>query len=150
MKAKKRLQAMNCTCHHLRMATRAVTQFYDTRLRATGLRGTQFSVLAAVNEVGPVPVTGLAQRLMMDRTTLTRDIKPLQKRGLIDVNQGADRRVRLLSLTEEGHRAFEAAVPLWEAAQEEIYQSLGKKTWKRLMENLDQTAKNAKDIKAPK
>ena len=74
MKAKKRLQAMSCTCHHLRLATRAVTQFYATRVRATGLRGTQFSALAAVNEVGPVPVTGLAQRLMMDRTTLTRDI----------------------------------------------------------------------------
>ena len=143
MKASKRLQAMNCTSHHLRMATRAVTQYYDSRLRPSGLRGTQFTVLAAVGEDGPIPITALAKGLMMDRTTLTRDIKPLQKKGLVSVKEGSDRRVRLLSLSEEGQRALEAAAPLWEAAQEEIYQSLGKKTWKRLMDDLGQTAQTA-------
>jgi len=143
MKARERLQAMNCTCHHLRMATRSITQFYDSRLRPSGLRGTQFTVLAAVNEVGPVPITALAQGLMMDRTTLTRDIKPLQNRGLIQVVRGSDRRVRLLSLSDEGRQALGNAVPLWETAQEEIYRSLGKKTWKRLMSDLDETAERA-------
>ncbi len=130
------------------MATRTVTQYYDNRLRPSGLRGTQFTVLAAVGEVGPVPITNLARELMMDRTTLTRDIKPLQKRGLIDVTEGSDRRVRLLALSEDGQRALDAAVPLWEAAQEEIYQSLGKKTWKRLMGDLDQTALKAASSKS--
>lgn len=122
------------------MTTRVMTQYYDTRLKASGLRGTQFSVLAAVGETGPVSVSRLAEGLMMDRTTVTRDIKPLEKQGFIAISQGEDRRQRLLNLTDTGKAVLESAAPLWEAAQEDIYRSLGKKSWKRLMADLDLTA----------
>ena len=103
----------SCACFSLRKVTRAVTQLYDEMLRPAGLRGTQFSLLVAVQMAGPVGVTRLAELTVMDRTTLTRNLELLQKQGLIEIAAGADRRSRIAhhACHRGTFRCFEARAP---------------------------------------
>ena len=96
-----------CACFNLRKATRVVTQLYDEALKPAGLRSTQFAVLAATRALGPVSVNQLAEWIVMDRTTLTRNLKPLERDGLIAVRAGDDLRVRQVSLTAKGRKTLE-------------------------------------------
>jgi len=118
-------QAEDCNCLAVRQAARHVTQFYDHCLAATGLRTTQFSVLAKLKRLGPMTINALAADLVMDRTTLGRNIQPLERDGLVVIRQGrADRRNRELHLTDAGAARLRAAVKGWVAAQtrfEEIF-----------------------------
>lgn len=118
-----------CLCLHVQRAARAVGRRYDRALRPLGLNGGQFSVLMALNRpratgdarAGAVGMTELAKPLGMDRTTLTAALKPLERRGLVRVDRGAeDRRTRCVALTEEGRVLLERALPMWEAAQAEV------------------------------
>lgn len=135
----------SCACFHLRKATRLVTQFYDERLRSTGLRGTQFTLLIAIRLRGPLAVHQLAHSLVMDRTTLTRNLKPLQRQGLIATQVGSDRRVREILLTDEGHRVLKQAHPLWQDAQAEVARSLGEGRLSELLAQLSHTVKVMRD-----
>lgn len=128
-----------CTCFNLRKATRAVTALFDEALAPSGLRGTQFTLLAALYQTGTATVTRLSQALVMDRTTLTRNLKPLQEQGWVRIVPGEDRRTRAMSLSSKGRQTFEKAVPLWEQAQKDVITSLGKGNWKGLMEHLHLT-----------
>ena len=121
-------------CH--RSATRAVTHHYDEALSACGLRGTQFTLLAAVTFAGEATMTQLAETLVMDRTTLTRNLGPLKREGLIKAGRGKDRRTRVVAVTERGRRALREAYPLWEKAQAAVVKGLGPKAWKELMATL--------------
>ncbi|MCX7596167.1 MAG: MarR family transcriptional regulator [Fischerella sp.] len=118
-------QTRLCLCANLRIAARAVTQLYDGTLKPLGLRGTQFTVLAALMQTGLIKLTDLTNVLSMDRTTLTRNLKPLEEQGLIEITVGEDRRERLVSLTPQGRVAVEEALPLWEQAQTKMVQGLG-------------------------
>ena len=109
-----------CTCANLRKAARVVTQAYDAALQPAGLKATQFTVLAALVNRGDLPMIRLADALVMDRTTLTRNLKPLVRKGLIRIEQEEDRRVRNVSLTATGRRVFGKACPRWEQAQARI------------------------------
>src|SRR5712692_6635341 len=92
-----------CNCLALRQAARHVTQFYDQRLASTGLRTTQFSILAKLKRLGPMTINALARELVMDRTTLGRTMLPLERDGLISVEDGTlDRRSKELHLTQAG------------------------------------------------
>jgi DNA-binding MarR family transcriptional regulator len=126
----------NCACFNLRKAARAVTQLYDNMLRPTRLRATQFSLLVATSLFGPISVTRLAEMGVIDRTTLTRNFKPLEKRGLIEVMSGKDRRTRVVSLTGRGREALRKALPLWKKAQASVVKELGQDRWKSLQANL--------------
>lgn len=128
-----------CTCANLRMAARVVTRAYDAALHSTGLKATQFTLLAALDGLGDAPLTRLADALVMDRTTLTRNLKPLVRRGLIRIDHEEDQRVRLVSLTETGRTAFEAARPQWEQAQTRIMESLGQERWSGFLGDLAAT-----------
>lgn len=130
---------MNCTCLNLRKAARAVTQMYDGALRPSGLKATQLSLLAALSIHGELALTQLAEALVMDRTTLTRNLGPLVDKGLIGSAPGADRRVRRLSLTEPGARALQQALPLWQTAQRRLVQDLGRERWSGLLDDLGAT-----------
>src|SRR6516164_696999 len=95
-----------CNCLALRQASRHVTQFYDQLLASSGLRTTQFSILIRLKRAGPMTINALAKALVMDRTTLGRNILPLEREGLIDVVPGrADRRSKVLRLTKRGAAA---------------------------------------------
>ncbi len=131
-----------CTSANLRMAARAVTQFYDDALRAAGLKSTQFSLLAAAAIAGSLPITRLATQMAMDRTTLTRNLKPLVEAGLLIVEAGTDRRVRRVSLTEAGEAALDRAIPLWREAQTHMIDRLGDERWGEFLRLL-QTARRA-------
>jgi DNA-binding MarR family transcriptional regulator len=109
---------VECNCLALRAAARHVTQFYDQVLAPSRLRTTQFSILAKLKRKGPQTINALAADLVMDRTTLGRNILPLQRDGLIRIGaSAADRRAKQLVLTREGEQRLRAAAKLWYAAQ---------------------------------
>ena len=114
-----------CVCLNTRKAARAVTQFYDEILKPTGLRVTQVALLPAVKLLGPVTVKRLAKATVMDRTTLTRNLKPLEKKGLVSIEPGEDLRERKVTLTDLGREKLKEAYPLWEKAQETLTGRLG-------------------------
>ena len=110
-----------CLCLHLRRSARQMTQFYDERLRASGLRTTQFQLLSAVAKMGSTAQQPLAEFMGMDRTTLTRNLALLKREGLVLLERAAgDRRERVISLTAEGGLRLARAMPLWLGAQEEM------------------------------
>ncbi len=131
-------KCMDCACFNLRKTTRAITQLYDEALRPTGLRVTQFSLLIAITILESVTVTRLAEIGVMDRTTLTRNLKPLEKKGLIKVVPGDDQRTRIVTLTAHGKEVLSKALPLWEKAQARVIKRLGQERWNSLMTNLSE------------
>jgi DNA-binding MarR family transcriptional regulator len=104
----------------VRKAARTVTQLFDEVLQPTGLRSTQFTLLVAVALLGEAPVTKLSEALVMDRTTLARNLKPLESQGLLTLETGTDRRRHLVRLTERGRQALTTALPYWEQAQRRV------------------------------
>lgn len=122
-----------CMGLHVRRASRVITQVYDTALRPLGLVLNQFTLLVSIYLVDAVPITRLAQMLYTDQTTLTRNLKLLEKRGLVAIAPGTDRRIRLVSLTPEGQSLLTQAIPLWEQAQAEVQQQIGSQTWNTLL-----------------
>jgi DNA-binding MarR family transcriptional regulator len=110
-------ECAGCLCFAVRRAARAITQHYDRSLRPSGLRATQFTLLTVLALAGPQPLSRVADRLGMERTTLTRNLRPLVMGGLVAVRDGDDRRVRTLMLTAKGRRTAVAALPAWRQAQ---------------------------------
>jgi DNA-binding MarR family transcriptional regulator len=105
-----------CLCLHLQRAARATARRFDTALRPVGLTNGQFSLMMSLNRSEPASVGSASSLLAMDRTTLTANLKPLERRGLISVTvDPADRRTRRLTLTPAGRALLVAGVPLWEA-----------------------------------
>jgi DNA-binding MarR family transcriptional regulator len=119
----------DCVCANLRRATRAVTKLYDDALRPAGLKVTQFSLLGSVAGLGSATLSELAKEMVVDRTTLTRNLEILEARGLVASEEGADRRERQLRLTEEGDAALTAAYPLWQAAQNKVMELACPTNW---------------------
>jgi DNA-binding MarR family transcriptional regulator len=117
-----------CVCLAVRQAARHVTQFYDQFLAPSGLRTTQFSVLAKLKRQGPMTINTLASDLVMDRTTLGRNILPLEREGLIAIQTGrSDRRSKELHLTEAGATRLRTAVKGWVEAQRRFEVAFGRK-----------------------
>jgi DNA-binding MarR family transcriptional regulator len=115
-----------CTCFRLRSLTRRVTRLYDQVLAPSGLTVTQYSVLAhALRQDAAPAVSELAQLLFTDRTTLTRNLKPLADAGLVKVADGADARSKAVRVTAKGRSAFRAARPLWKEAQARLRAQAG-------------------------
>ncbi|MBR8839796.1 MAG: winged helix-turn-helix transcriptional regulator [Stigonema ocellatum SAG 48.90 = DSM 106950] len=126
----------SCTCFSLRKSARVVTQLFDEIMAPSGLLVTQFSILSVVAAMKESTMNQLAQYLVMDRTTLTRNLKPLERQGLIQIKPGLDKRTRLISLTELGVAALHKALPLWEQAQTLMVSQLGQERWESLMLHL--------------
>ncbi len=127
-----------CACFKVRKAARAITNLYEEVLRPSGLRPTQFSLLMATRVMGPVTVLNLAQVTVMDRTTLTRNLQILEKRGLITIKPGEDRREREINLTAVGMEVLTKAIPLWEEAQERVREGLGEERLQNLLGDLSE------------
>ena len=122
-----------CVCFNTRKAARAVTRLYDDALRPVGLRATQLTLLMAIEMMGAPTISALAEQMVMDRTTLAHDLRPLQTAGLVTVAPGDDRRTRITQLTEVGRRALSDALPLWRHAQASLIGAgLGDADWRRL------------------
>ena len=115
----------NCLCFNLRKAARALTQTYDRALKPAGITAPQFALLTALERHGPVSLSDLAAALGIDRTTLTRNLKPLHRDRLAASAEGDDRRVRLLTLTAAGGGRLTNAEPLWRAVQSKVVGTFG-------------------------
>jgi DNA-binding MarR family transcriptional regulator len=115
-----------CNCLAVRQAARRVTQLYDTHLGPLGLRATQYSVLSHLRTLGPLSINALAAEMVMDRTTLGRAVRPLQRDGLVSVGPGQDGRTRVLTLSAAGHAKYDVARPAWRAAQDAFETAYGR------------------------
>jgi DNA-binding MarR family transcriptional regulator len=125
-----------CLCAALRQASRTVTRIYDAELRETGLRSTQHSVLSLLGRVGEVRQGELGEMASLDETTLTRSLRPLEKAGWVMLRAGADRREKLVAITDAGRGKLEQARPAWTRAQERMRRTLTEGAWDSLFATL--------------
>ena len=122
------MELERCNCMTLRKAARRVSNFYDSVLAPSGLRATQYSILALLNEAGAISINDLARHLDLDRTTTGKNLRPLEVAKLVKLAPSpSDGRRRLVTLTEDGMKALRAARPLWRRAQADFENSNGKK-----------------------
>ena len=117
--------AAQCLCTNVRKASRMITKLYDDFLQPSGLLTTQFIVLGAISAQPEIALTPLADKLGMDPTTLARNLKPLERDGLIEVAKGVDRRTRVLKITEQGMASIAKAYPYWKQAHTWMISHLG-------------------------
>ena len=141
-----RIPAMPCACASLRRTARAVTQVYGRIMRDSGLEITQFTLLQVLHGGGEVTQGTLGKYLAMDSTTLSRTLRLLEKRDLIAVRPGRDRRERLWRITPAGKRTLEQAQPSWKEAQSLLRRALGEAGWKAMMTSADTVTATAQGI----
>jgi DNA-binding MarR family transcriptional regulator len=126
-----------CVCTALRRAARLVSIFYDELLASSGVTLSQYTLLAHIGRQKSLSRTELAFQMGVERTTLTRNLDPLERAGLIASAPGEDRREKLLSLTETGRNKVDATRPHWIDAQRKMVRHLGKRRWKHLHQLLE-------------
>lgn len=141
MPAELNLSAMeNCVCFNLRWVTRAMTQFFDAELRRLGIRPTQTPVLAALSAKAAWRMDELSDWLGMERTTLVRNLRPLERDGLVKLT-GTGRGGRVsVSITARGKRDLAKAMPAWHAAQQRVVKTLGGSRWSAILSDLERAA----------
>jgi DNA-binding MarR family transcriptional regulator len=126
-----------CVCTTLRKATRAVTRFYDEAIERTGISTAQLAVLRQIERAGAVPMSRIAEALVMDRTSLYRAVAPLVRDGLvIHADAAADTRARSLALTASGRARMARAGSAWDTAQARLVAHVGAERWQRLSASL--------------
>ena len=133
--------ARTCANVNLRRATRAVSNYYDSVfLAACGLRATQIPPLVVLYLYGPQTIHEIAGKLWLDRTTLTRNLRLLEKAGLLKMEPGQDQRTRLVALTKHGQSVLLKALPVWEEAQAHVVNGLGEARFRTLLTQLSDVA----------
>lgn len=131
--------ARTCTARNLRQASRAVSALFDEAMRGTGLRISQFSLLVALALAEEATVSKLAGALDLDRTTMTRNLAPLEREGLVASGEGDDARNRVLRLTAKGRDRLALALPIWDRVQARVVKGLGDARWRDLLRHLEAT-----------
>ena len=135
------LSAMeNCVCFNLRRITRAVTRFFDAEIRRHGIRPTQESILAALSAQESWTMAELSDWLGMERTTLLRNLRPLQRDGLVRISGGGRGGHVELSITEKGRMSLVKMLPAWRSAQNKVVAILGNERWSAIIRDLEQVA----------
>jgi DNA-binding MarR family transcriptional regulator len=128
--------AETCACSNFRKASRAITQLFDHALQPSGLRSTQLIILLEIAAAHSTTVPQLARRLVIDPSTLARNLKLITKKGWIKSKSNTKRHGQEISLTRHGFRALQKAVPLWERAQNTFAKKLGERRWRTLQSDL--------------
>lgn len=118
-----------CACATARQAARLLTQLYDSRLRPSGLEAPQFALLLTLEKLGACSQVDLCRRHALDKTTVSRNLKLLERKGWIAPSASNDRRERQFALTAEGRRCLEAALPRWKKAQQELRAVMTDEQW---------------------
>ena len=127
------LDPYHCISNNLHQTARAVTRIYGEELRPSGLKRSQFSILGYLSRLDHLRLTELADLLFMERTTLTRNLKPLQNQGLIEMRSDpTDKRVKIVAITQEGRTRFSEALVLWRKAQQRMVEVFGLEQWREL------------------
>jgi DNA-binding MarR family transcriptional regulator len=130
-----------CACFDLRRATRAVSRMYDDFLRDAGLNITQFSLLRLIYVEKDLSISTLGRYMVMDRTSITRALAPLERDRLIYSRTGADKRIRIISVTNKGRKLVESAEPKWRQAQEALMDTIGEDRWRAMSTVLRDTTR---------
>ncbi len=130
----------NCVCFNLRWVTRVVTQFYDSEMRRHGIRPTQGSILASLQAKDSWNMAELSDWLGMERTTLVRNLRPLQRDGLVRAEGGGRGRLVELAITAKGRKQIEKLTPAWKSAQSAVVKTLGEKRWSAILSDLETAA----------
>jgi DNA-binding MarR family transcriptional regulator len=130
-----------CTCGELRKAARAITLLYDNAFKSAGLLSTQFGVLHAIYNIDSTRISDLADKLGMDRTTLTRNLSVLERNAFIEISEGKDHRTRIVTATQKGRNAVSKTILLWNEIQRKVKQKMGENLWHELMQNLGELLK---------
>jgi len=125
-----------CVGFNVRKASRLLGQIYDQAFKPVGLKGTQFSLLMAVAGNQDATIGELSQQLGIERSTLSRNVFILQKKGLVTIQEGEDRRQQRISITDSGVSVLRKALPLWQEVQERLAGELGEERIKSLLEDL--------------
>jgi DNA-binding MarR family transcriptional regulator len=145
MKAKTRNELLaECACDDLRKATRTVTRMYEDFLRDEELSVTQFSLLSVIRAGKELSVSTLGRDMGLDRSSITRALAPLERDGLIHSRPGADKRIRIVSVTNKGRKLVEDAAPKWRQAQEALMQTIGEDCWRAMRRLLRDTTRRAR------
>ncbi|MGE0193120.1 MAG: MarR family winged helix-turn-helix transcriptional regulator [Planctomycetota bacterium] len=132
--------ARTCACFHVRMAARSVTRLFDEALQPAGLRSTQFVLLAAIRAMDEVTLPRLAAAVSLDRSALTRALRPLEASDWVKLTPGPKGRATTATLTAAGRRVVSKAIPLWEAAQARLVEALSPASWDALRQDFDGVA----------
>ncbi len=130
-----------CACFDLRKAARAISRMYDDFLRDAGVNITQFAQLRLIGTEKEISVSTLSRYMVMDRTSITRALAPLERDGLINSRPGADKRIRIVSLTKKGFKLVEDAEPKWRRAQETLMEAIGADRWSAMRSVLRDTTR---------
>ena len=130
-----------CVCFDLRRATRAISRMYDDFLRDAGLNITQFALLRLIRTEKELSISTLGRYMVMDRTSITRALAPLERDGLIHSRPGADKRIRIVSVTNKGRKLVEDAEPKWREAQEALIETIGEDRWRAMSTVLRDTTR---------
>jgi len=133
-----------CAAGRTLITARRITRLYDDALRPADLTITQFTLLAVIQGFSPGSITALGEALSIDRTTLTRNLKPLEAAGLVERGDEGVRRQRAIKITERGRKKLKAAYPLWRAAQEGLEKDFEGDDFRAVMESLHSLAAAAK------
>ena len=134
-------EGSECMAYNLKKTTRAVQNLFDRAYKFIGLEGTQYTVLAHIYVAEPITLSKLAELMSVDRTTLGRNLKPLKKKGFIDIKPGDDRRAKLISITDSGKQILSQALPVWKETHEQIRDLLGIEKWSSTVINLKELTK---------
>ena len=137
---------VDCASFNLRKASRLMAQAYDRYLQPSGLTNTQFTLLALTSRRGPISITELAGALAMERTTLTRNLRLVERQGLLEVTAGRDARTRDVRLTAKGSKTLKKAIPLWQEAQIRVVEALGRAHWRDLVKQLRTISQVARSL----
>jgi DNA-binding MarR family transcriptional regulator len=135
----------SCININLRKTSHAITQLYDEFLQPSGLLGTQFRLLGAVASYGPIAIAPLADELVIDPTTLARNLKPLEREGFVEISIGEDRRARMVTITKKGRETLLKALPLWEQAQIWIINKIGEDHWRTMLADWNELVSLARE-----
>jgi DNA-binding MarR family transcriptional regulator len=130
-----------CACFDLRRTTRAVSRMYDNFLRDAGLNITQFSLLRLICVEKDLSISTIGRYMVMDRTSITRALAPLERDRLIYSRAGADKRIRIISVTNKGRKLVESAEPKWRQAQEALMDTIGEDRWRAMSTVLRDTTR---------
>jgi DNA-binding MarR family transcriptional regulator len=134
----------NCVCFNVRRVSRLITQFFDAEVRRNGLRPTQTPILRALQAKTEWSMAELSEWLGMERTTLLRNLRPLQRDGLVRVKGGGRGSQVKLEITEKGRKAVAKMLPGWHSAQDKVVATLGKERWSMIISDLAEVATKLK------
>jgi DNA-binding MarR family transcriptional regulator len=134
-----------CACFNFRKASRSVTQLYDQTLSPIGLRSTQLVILLASQSLGACGMVRLARELVMDRSTITRNLQPLISQGFLQVSGKSGRAGKKVEITAAGQQKIAEAAPYWEEAQSQLLATLGQDRWSRVMSDLGVVVSNGQE-----